>query len=68
MILYVNVLYNCIILGKITDSLKSISESYSDILNVNTAVVTYLYNAERCEKAINQSTEDIETTLIREEQ
>ncbi|KYN38216.1 hypothetical protein ALC56_07256, partial [Trachymyrmex septentrionalis] len=55
-------------LDKITNSLKSISESYSNILSVNTAVVTYLYNAERREKAINQSTEDLDSTLIREEQ
>ncbi|KYN15426.1 hypothetical protein ALC57_12475 [Trachymyrmex cornetzi] len=53
-------------IDKVTNSLKSISESYSNILSANTAVVTYLYNAERREKAIN--TEDINSTSIREEQ
>ncbi|EGI57326.1 hypothetical protein G5I_14797 [Acromyrmex echinatior] len=55
-------------IDKITNSLKSISESYSNILSVNTAVVTYLYNTEKREKAINQSIEDTDSTLIREEQ
>jgi len=44
----------------IANSMKSISESYSDILRINTAVVTYLRNVERREKAVNQIAEDIE--------
>ncbi|XP_077268865.1 uncharacterized protein LOC143900938 isoform X2 [Temnothorax americanus] len=51
----------------IANSVKSVSVTYSDILRINTAVVTYLRNAEQREKAINlQSTEDIERSLVRE--
>jgi len=60
MIIYI---CNCI-LDDIAKSVKSISESFNNILRVNTAVVTYLRNAEK--KAINQTTEDIEHTFIRE--
>ncbi|TGZ48305.1 Uncharacterized protein DBV15_09319 [Temnothorax longispinosus] len=50
----------------IANSVKSVSVTYSDILRINTAVVTYLRNAEQREKPINQSTEDIERSLVRE--
>lgn len=58
---------NFYVLDQITSSLKSISENYSDILKINTAVVTYLRNAERHESTINENTKDAERTLVREE-
>lgn len=65
--LYVNI-HNLCVLDDIANSMKSISESYNDILRINTVVVRYLRNAERREKAINLTTEDIEHTSIRKKQ
>lgn len=57
-----------VFLDDIANSVKSMSESYNDILRINAVVVRYLQNAEKREKAINQTTDDIEHTSIRKKQ
>ncbi|KAL6265586.1 hypothetical protein P5V15_002381 [Pogonomyrmex californicus] len=55
-------------LDHISISMKSISKSYNNILRVNAAVLTYLWNKEIHEKARNETEEDIEHSSIREKQ
>lgn len=55
-------------INDITKSVQSISESFNHILKANKAVVTYLQNVEKREKAINLTTEDIERTFVSEKQ
>ncbi|EZA50608.1 hypothetical protein X777_10959 [Ooceraea biroi] len=49
----------------IANSLKSISESYSELLRVNKTVVTYLRNAEKHKDNYNINLDSTVTTLQR---